>query len=277
MDFDYSEFPGITNDNDGLAWIHLHGLRKLCLRQFRVDNIQNLCNLILQQKDTLEVLSIDTLWIDWGRRSVVKKLAQAVQQCGQLIMLELNSGIFEDHDVKIMLSKLPSLRCLSLMGNNCDYDGDFGFTSKTCEIVVRYCPKLQSLDLSFHEKIAYADLCAILRGCPDLRELCTTAGLEKQQMIELIQIAPRLVCLTVDAEDVFPSDSDWAEIIESNGGRTLIRSICSPRVWEGDEIADKLSPAAKKQFTSRAELYNVVFRDRKIDPDFANEWERMFE
>ena len=193
------------------------------------------------------MLSIVELEIDWDSRSVVKKLAQAVRQCEKLVKLDLNNNLFEDRDIKMILSKLPHLRCLNL-GNNGDYCDD-GFTGKTCEIIAKCCPQLQSLDLMTHHQLDVPDFCIILGGCPNLRELRTSVTLGRQQLIELVQIAPQLVCLAVggewDEDGIFYNESDWAAVVESNGGRTLIRSICCPWVQK-DEIAELLSPTSKE-------------------------------
>ena len=156
-----------------------------------------------------------------------------------------------DFDVEIMLHDLPHLRHLSL---GCK-QGFPGLTDKTCEAIASKCPKLQVIDLSFHEKLTHAGIRRIFEGCVHLREFHSkTLQLKLKDVKRLLRIAPQLMCLDLD-EKLF-STSKLVDIIESVGGRTLM--FRSGRIfWD----AKSLSPKTIEKYGSQMKLFQETIRN----------------
>ena len=251
--------------------MELRGLKKLRLNNLEFDDIQDVYNLICQQKEEMVVLSLPGLEIDWFNESCRKTLALAVSCCKHLSKLDLDQNTLHYSDLETMLHDLPNLRSLNLARLINDV-GFTGFTDKTCEIIARKCPRLQFLDLMFHEKLTFSGIWKILEGCPHLRVFHTSiANLRPKEVKRLLQIAPQLLCLSLE-DDIKPTGNEMAEIIEGIGGRTLIQFDVH-NAWD----APGLSPKSKEKYESQKNLLNEISRKKNDPAEVSNEWEDMFD
>ncbi|KAL9190465.1 hypothetical protein ACHAXT_007676 [Thalassiosira profunda] len=132
------------------VWKELHGLKQLHLEYLVFDDVQSVCGIISQQKDTLEALCLPNLGIGLSRAKCRQSLVQAVSSCESLVKLNLDGCILMDSDLKLMLHHLPNLRILDLAGNR-HYNHEF--TDNTCGVIARKCPALQGLALDFHDHL----------------------------------------------------------------------------------------------------------------------------
>ncbi|KAL9188880.1 hypothetical protein ACHAXT_011370 [Thalassiosira profunda] len=264
-----SDVPGIT-ENGFDVWRKLHGLKQLRLHNMKFDNVQHLYDIIGQQKDSLLALSLVELDIGWDVANYRKTLALAISFCTGLVKLNLDQCLLSDSDLEIMLYALPSLRSLNLE-RNVDYFSDQGFTDETCEIIARKCPNLQHLNLSWHNNLSILGIQKIFKGCIHLRSFHTTAHLSSKEFHSLLDIAPQLLCLSLD-DEVEASDEEIDQIIEATGGRTLIQFLGI------DDIHDPMNLSVSKKYIYRRQkaTYRRILRKRG-DPEVANEWEDMFE
>ncbi|KAL9188889.1 hypothetical protein ACHAXT_011379 [Thalassiosira profunda] len=266
-------------------WKQLHGLKQLRLEYVRFDKVQSLCDIIRQQTDTLMVLRLPFLQLDWSKAKCRRTIAQAVGACRHLVKLQLDGCVLTDSDLKIMLQDLPSLRILHLtranlrgaMNSRPTFAGyansSHEFTDNTCGLIARKCPGLQELNLRTHNQLSVRGVRKILEGCVHLRSFgTTTCKLNCGDIQSLLDSAPQLMYLSLGdtrGNHSF-SEDEMSQIVEATGGRTVFQL--------GMDSLDCDNATAKTRETY--ERQTGVLRDvwSKYDnPDVANEWEGMFE
>ena len=258
-----SETVGVTDD--ALVWMDLIDLKRLWLENMEWNDIQGVYNLISQQKERLEVLSLSGLRIDW--LSNAKVLALSISFCTKLVRLELNEASLIDSDVEIMLYNLPLLKNLHLANG---FDGR-SVTNKTCELIATKCPNLQALRLNYFRAITYTGITTIFESCQHLRFFSTSFDLNVSEVKTLLGLAPQLTCLSLN-EDIEISDVEFVEILEGIGCRTVITFYDH---YEPAWDMPGLSPTSNEKYKRQRELFDNISEKRK-DPTVSNEWEDLF-
>ena len=258
-----SKVPGVSDDT--LVWMDLINLKRLWLEEMEWNDIQGVYNLISQQKERLEVLSLTGLQIDW--LSNARVLALSISFCTKLVRLELNEASLIDSDVEIMLYNLPLLKNLHLT-NGPDRRS---VTNKTCELIATKCPNLQALRLKYFRAITYTGITTIFDSCQHLRFFSTSFDLNVSEVKTLLGLAPQLMCLSLN-EDIEISDVELVEIIESIGCRSVITFYDH---YEPAWDMPGLSPTFNEKYKRQRELFDDISGKRK-DPTVSNEWEDLF-
>lgn len=258
--------------DNGQVWRKLKGLKILRMKCPVFGNANDLCKVIERQQDDLLYLSIHNMQLGpidstseraplsdparwhlpltsaWSRTDA-RALAQAVASCTKLVRLELQSNFLEDSDVEIMLSHLPNLRWLVLIGNIppreiiLDYEGDEEdnehgiekfveeadssdrLTDKTCEIIASTCPNLQALDIFYQRNITVSGIRRIFEGCQHLREFHSSAMMSSRDIKHFLSHAPNLFLFGIDKNFTGVTIDDIAKVYREVCSKTVVLSL----------------------------------------------------
>ncbi|KAL9187207.1 hypothetical protein ACHAXT_001310 [Thalassiosira profunda] len=259
-----TSIPGVS-ENGYDVWKELHGLKQLCLCLLQFDDAQCLNDIIDQQRDTLEVLTLPMLGIDWSKAKTRRAIAQAVSACKHLVKLDLQGCVLMDSDLKSMLHDLPNLRILRLRR---DTRNSHEFTDNTCGLIARKCSGLQELNLTNHDQLSVRGIRKIFESCTNLRSFGTsTCKLSCKDLQGLLDIAPQMLYLYLG--DTITND-EASQIIEATGGRTVLQ------ISGSFALPDGVSTKAREKYDCQIGVINSLCVIRR-DPEVANEWAGMFE
>ncbi|KAL9178270.1 hypothetical protein ACHAXT_001698 [Thalassiosira profunda] len=260
----YEKVCGII---EATVWLELHGLKHLRLRGTRFNGVKSVCDIIHQQKDTLEVLCLPFLGIDWRKAKNRRTIAQGIGSCRHLVHLNLEGCLLMDADLKVVLQDLPNLRILGLTRYGADAHE---FTDNTCGLIARKCPRLQELSLLNHNQLSVKGVRKVFEGCTHLRSFYTsTRKLSCKDFQSLLDIAPQLTYLYLGGETRL-SNSEISEIIEATGGRVVFQ-LSVGGVFEPVSVSAKTWEAYECQHAALSSIWL-----RQDDP-IANVWTGMLE
>ena len=261
----------------GGVWMQLHGLKQLRLECMEFDDFQSVLDTISQQKDTLEVLCLPLLAIDWHSAKSRRAFAQAVNECKHLVKLDLQGCGLMDSDLKVMLQGLPNLRNLNLRNLHLKRDDDTAheFTDNTCGLIARNCPDLQELCLDNHDQLSARGIRKIFEGCRHLRAFYTTTRkLSYKDIRSLLDIAPQLMYLSLLSKDFSIAGEELT--IEATGGRTVLWSGMAAEAGKRQISLGGVSSTTRERYERQKDLLCDIL-SRWGCPDVANEWAGMFE
>jgi hypothetical protein len=258
--------------DDGRVWKELHGGLKVLRMACPVfGTVQNLCEVLRQHSQNLRVLVLSRLTFgpnpnaEWSRADTTT-LAVAIASCKNLVKLSIEDSKFRDEDVKAIISGLPAFRSLSLQGNFAPHLPGGFLTDVTCQLLADMCPDLQTLDLGYQRKVTSGGLALVLVACRRLRELQTSATLDPEDLVHLIQMSTTLLVLGLESR-LF-SEAMYRQAIESTGGQTVFFQFVQGLI-EVPGLTHKC-----QQRYSRNKQVLIENSKRSHQPDVYNEYEK---
>ncbi|KAL9188888.1 hypothetical protein ACHAXT_011378 [Thalassiosira profunda] len=259
--------PDITLN--GLSvWREVRGLKQLRFQRVTFD-VQSICDIVGEQRNTLMVLSLQWLRMSWSRAKSRRALAQAIGACRHLVKLDLTGCSLMDSDVKVLLHDLPNLRILYLRR---DPNDSHEFADNTCGLIARKCSGLQELCLTYHDQLSVKGIRKIFEGCVHLRSFYTTTRkLSSEDVRSLLDTAPQLMYLSL-SDKVGLSVEELDELIETTSGRTAIQLCNTDSVFDSSNISAKVREKYDHQKHALMDIWS-----RRRDPKVTNEWEAMLD
>ena len=177
--------------------------------------------------------------------------------------LELVTTLLRDSDVEIFLPHLSNLRILGLGGRK---EKGGHLTDKCCKLISRTCQDLQVLGLTYQRNITVIGIKKLIKGCPFLRSINTSAKLQPSDVVSLVRGAPALVDFRT--EHVFDGPTHY-KMIEATEGRTYLRSFWSNHIMFN---VGGLSSEIQDRYRSSIDISREV--DRRVkDQRIINMWE----
>jgi hypothetical protein len=255
----------------------LQAIRTTCLV---LDRANILTAILANKGDSLKVLDLESLTLgkdshggDPWPREMTTEVVAAIEGLKKLVALRISRSPLCDFDLERLLSGKSDLRCLELSGRFGDnYEGFGNLTDTGVATIVRCCPNLQSLNLSYQRRITATGVDTVLHGCPHLRELDVSAvRVHAQDLPNLLSLAPKLLVFSWQHEH-FPGPpgsviAGMKEAVLATGGRTLICETFTGLVEVPSPPAACVRDAAcSKRLVDEAQ-------ERGEDPTIHNEWD----
>ena len=241
-------------------------LKKLTLTGLGFDDI-NILTASLNPK--LKYLQLDNMmtrsstWCIPEAQALVGKFSQLPD----LVSLSTDNHGFTDDDLINFLPCLKNLRNLNVcgrFGNNHFYDIRHSMlTDKGLMAIAQYCPKLQSLDVSYNRKATVRGVKAVLMKCQDLVDLeAADLGISAQNVSELLSLSKNLLFFRFEGcrghEEYLLQDA-----MKASKGKAIISGTLngiyevqlSPDFQKSrDKSMDKITKAYEQQ--SKVDVYN---------------------
>lgn len=169
-------------------------LKKLTLTGLGFDDMTILTASLNLELKFLRLVNMRTRSSRWCIPEA-QVLVEKLSELAELVTLSIPDHSFEDDDLLTLLPYLKNLR-------NLDVSGRFGesydirhsmLTDKGLMAIAKYCPKLQSLDLSYNRKVTARGVEAVLMQCEDLVELeADNLGISAQNVVTLLSRSKNL-------------------------------------------------------------------------------------
>jgi len=248
-------------------------LEKLRITHGVFDDTQDLVDCLSQNLKTLELpwLTLGKEMAPWSAASIWQ-LISAVSNLSQLVRLRFEDCHFHDSDLESLLWNLPHLKSLALTGCfGVRIGGQFGsyLTDDGFAVIARCCPKLQSLNVSYHRRATVSGVKTILENCKHLRELyVTNVQIDASELETLVSLSSTLLLFGRFC-GLGSNKEDLRDAIVASGGRILF-------LLEFAGLAE-LSGLPAHVSAKAAESRKLVeeANEKQGDPAIHNEWEHL--
>ena len=259
--------------------LHVFHIGKLSLGQMKPPPIAKLQNLFKSWLDQSKASNTPELTSSWGSVAT-DDLADAIASFSNLRKLVFLHNQFLDPHAEIILKGKSQLRVLNLAGTFGTRRSGGWLTDRTLHTIAKHCPRLQSLNVSFHRRMQA--IYTVLMKCP-LRDLDISGLRIPIQALPpmVVESQTLLVCRWMWKETgglgayrlVYGTQVDRyiEQAIQATGGRTVfIEYSAGPYLCLDLSSEIRLAQQKSEQTLGRVDRC-------ALNPDLNNEWEWLLE